>query len=297
MLDQLRQIAIFTKTVDHGSFRGAAEELGLSPSVISHHVSQLEEHLGVTLLYRSTRKLALTSDGRKLLEAARDMIRAAEDGLQAITETSQAPAGELRVTAPAVLARSPVVRRIAAFSKAYPNVRLTVDFSDSRKEIIGEGYDLALRMGWLKDSSLISKKLDDIPRCLVASASYLQSKPEPQSPNDLIDWEWLNFTPTRNMQLTFKAPDRPAVTIKPNAQVEVNDAGALYELALHGAGLASVPDYLAIGDVSDGKMVFVLPEWKMENLGLYAVWPPNATRKGLTRLFVDMLSVDATDDD
>ncbi|WP_274594863.1 LysR family transcriptional regulator [Parasedimentitalea marina] len=147
MLDQLRQIAIFAKTVDHGSFRAAAKALRLSPSVVSHHITQLEAQLGVALLYRSTRKLSLTRDGERLIGAARKMIDAAETGLHAVSDLAPQPSGELRVTAPAVLAQSTIVRRIAKFSIAYPGVRLALDFSDLRREVIGEGIDVALRMG------------------------------------------------------------------------------------------------------------------------------------------------------
>ena len=116
MLDQLRQIAIFAKTVDHGSFRGAARSLRLSPSVVSHHVTQLEKRLGTPLLYRSTRKLSVTPDGERLLSAAQDMIEAAETGLQDVSNQSHQPSGVLRVTVPAVLTQSRLTNQMAAFA-------------------------------------------------------------------------------------------------------------------------------------------------------------------------------------
>ncbi|MEM9140585.1 MAG: LysR family transcriptional regulator, partial [Pseudomonadota bacterium] len=152
MLDQLRQIAIFAKTVDHGSFRAAARALDISPSVVSHHVTQLEERLGTALLYRSTRKLSVTEDGKRLLSNAHVMIDAAEAGLTAIADRGRALSGVLHVTVPAVLARSALVDRIAGFSRDHPNVHLMLDFSDARREVIGGGIDVAIRMGWLSDS-------------------------------------------------------------------------------------------------------------------------------------------------
>ena len=193
MLDHLRQIAIFAKTVDHGSFRAAARALGLSPSVVSHHVAQLEERLGTALLYRSTRKLSVTEDGRRLLDAAHKMINAAEAGLQAVAGRGRQLSGVLNVTAPAVLAQSALVDRIALFLTMHPNVRLELDFSDTRREVIGAGIDVAIRMGWLRDSALKSRKLYDVRRRLVASTDYLTERTVPRSPNDLQEWGWLDL--------------------------------------------------------------------------------------------------------
>ena len=290
MIDQLRAIAIFAKTVDHGSFRAAAQALNLSASVVSHHVSELEKQLGVALIYRSTRKLSLTPDGEQLLAAAHDMITAAETGLQAVSNIGQAPSGDLRVTIPATLAQSGLVDRIATFSAVYPKVNLTLDFSDTRRELIGDGFDIAIRMGWLKDSSLISKKLYDVPRNLVASKQYLERKPSPKSPEQLADWEWLILAPARSRKTEFKKTGSDPITVKPNGHITVNDAHALYRLAYCGAGLAVVPDFLAQADLANGSMEWVLPDWSVEPVGVYAVWPPNVPKQGLSRLFVDKIS-------
>jgi len=143
MIDRLRQMAIFAKTIDHGSFRAAAKELRLSPSVVSHHISQLEESLGVALLYRSTRKLSLTSEGERLLVAARNMLQAVETELVDLSSSANTPSGELRLTMPSVLSQSHFTDRIAAFSKAYPRITLSLDFSDTRRALIDDGFDLA----------------------------------------------------------------------------------------------------------------------------------------------------------
>jgi len=159
MLDELRQIAIFAKTVDHGSFRAAAQALRLSPSVVSHHVGQLEKNLGTALLYRSTRKLSLTPDGERLLEAAHNMINAAETGLQLISQQSNEHSGVLRVTVPALFTQSFLTEQLAEFTLEYPKVHLTLDFSEFRRDLIADGFDLAIRAGDMKDSSLKSQLL------------------------------------------------------------------------------------------------------------------------------------------
>ena len=289
MLDQLRQIAIFAKTVDHGSFRGAARALDLSPSVVSHHIAQLEERLGSALLYRSTRQLSVTDDGKRLLAEARVMISAAEAGLQAVANRNRQLSGVLNVTLPAVLAQSALIDRIAAFSASHPNVRFILDFSDTRREVIGTGIDVAIRMGRLTDSSLKSRKLYEIKRRLVASTSYVEGRPPPASPEDLKDWDWLELSPVR-LKPEFRRPGRRTARPKPTPRLSVNDAHAIYRLARAGAGLAILPEFLSNEDVASGSMRHVLPDWRLDPIGVFAVWPPNAPREGLTTHFIEALS-------
>lgn len=289
MLDQLRQIAIFAKTVDHGSFRGAAKALDISPSVVSHHIARLEERLGTALLYRSTRKLALTDDGKRLLVQAHAMIEAAEAGLDAIAGHAPRPSGALHVTVPAVLAQSALVDSIAAFSQANPNIRLDLDFTDARREVIGDGIDVAIRMGWLKDSALKARKLYDVDRKLVAATSYIAQQQAPETPEDIEDWDWLELAPVR-LRPRFHKTDTPSVTLKPTPRLSVNDATALFRLAHAAAGLAIVPDFLAENDIARGEMVHVLPKWQLDAVGVFAVWPPNAPKEGLTAYFINALT-------
>ncbi|MCG9554509.1 LysR family transcriptional regulator [Vibrio sp. Isolate31] len=153
MLNQLRQIVIFAKTVEHGSFRKAAKALHLSPSVVSHHIAKLEEQLGVALLYRSTRKISLTSDGETLLVSAHAMIEAAEDFLNVATKQSAQLMGELSVALPAVLQRTDFVNHIGAFAQLHPNVNIRLDFSDLQRDLVKDGIDVAIRMGSLEDAA------------------------------------------------------------------------------------------------------------------------------------------------
>lgn len=293
MLDQLRQIAIFAKTVDHGSFRAAARSLRLSPSVVSHHVTQLEQKLGTALIYRSTRKLSLTPDGERLLAAARTMMNAAEAGLQDVSNQPQQLSGMLRVTLPAVLAQSKLVDRISGFAVEFPNVRLSLDFSDVRRELIGDGFDVAIRMGWLEDSSLKARKLFDVERTLVAATRYVETRPKPASPADLEDWDWLELAPVWHKKPEFKNGARRMVIMRPESRISVNDAQALHRLTSQGAGLAIIPDFLTGADVSSGALQVVLPEWTVPPVGVYAVWPSNAPKDGLVKQFVEHLARDA----
>ncbi|KIC17520.1 LysR family transcriptional regulator [Leisingera sp. ANG-Vp] len=289
MIDQLRQIAIFASVVDTGSFRGAAAALNLSPSVVSHHISKLEETLGTALLYRSTRSLSLTHEGERLMDSARTMLDAAESGLRNVSGGSRQPSGVLRLTAPAMLAHSFLARELAAFSTDYPKVNLTVDFADSRQDLVGEGYDIAIRVGWLEDSAFLSRKLFEVQRRIVAAPEYLKKRTEPQSPEDLAGWDWIRLAPAQSIRQKFTGPGGTVQSVRMQARTTVNDAFGMYSLARQGAGIGIVPWFLAEEDVQAGRMAHVLPDWKAEKLGVFAVWHPNTAKQGLTRLFLDRL--------
>lgn len=292
MIDHLRPIAIFAKTVEHGSFRGAANKLRLSPSVVSHHISQLEEHLGVALLYRSTRKLALTPDGQRLLEAAQKMLETIEGGLGDISTTSSDPTGELRLTLPSILAQSQLTAAIGRFSKSYPGIQISLNFTDTRQELIEGGFDLAIRMGVGRKKTPTSKNLFDVKRRVVGSVEYLKNRPAPKKPKDLTDWDWLGLSPVFHIKPTFKKSGQKPVTVKTSSQINANDARALYHLIVSGTGIAIVPELLAKDDIASGKVKFILPDWELQTINVFADWPMNAPRKGLVRLLVDKLSQD-----
>jgi len=289
MLDQLRQVAIFAKTIDHGSFRGAARELDLSPSVVSHHVSQLEKHLGVALIYRTTRKLALTQEGARLLASTHPMFEALEGALSDLSKSANKPSGELRIAMPSILIQSQLTEMLANFSMQYPGVKLILDYSDERQDIITGGYDVAIRMGLNRKSSSTTRALFQVQRCLLASRDYLKSYPKARTPQQIADWDWIELTPVSHIKPTFRKPRSKPIKIKPTAHLAANDALAVYHLARAGAGLAVVPEFLAEEGLSAGVVVSVLPEWKMEPIEVFAEWPSNAPKNGLIKLLVDAI--------
>ena len=177
-------MAVFWKVAETGSFRGAAKALGLSPSVVSHHVSKLEKQLGVALLYRSTRRLSLTTDGAELFAASGDMVAAAQAGLDAIKTRANQASGRLRVAAAgAVFESSPYFDHLMAFTREFPKVDLSISFSDQMIEMIGSAYDVALRVGWLQDSQYKARKLADLSRVFVAAPDVAAAKTVPKCPS------------------------------------------------------------------------------------------------------------------
>ena len=291
MIDRLRQMAIFAKTIDHGSFRGAARELNLSPSVVSHHISQLEDQLGVALIYRSTRKHSLTKEGHRLLAATRNMLDAVEGELQRLSESASDPSGDLRLTLPSVLSVSKISDQLASFSRQYPRVKLTVDFSDTRRALIDDGFDFAIRMAPGAKNSATTRKLFSVNRVLVASLAYLENHPALNEPSDTLDLEWITLAPVQKLPLKFTHESTGvSKQIKPQSHMVTNDAQALYRLSRAGAGLAVVPEFLVEEDIASGHMAHVLPSWSMGPIDVFAEWPSNAPKGGLIHLALDHLS-------
>ena len=289
MLDHLRRLAIFAKTVEHGSFRSAARALNLSPSGVSHHIAQLEAQLGVALLYRSTRKLSLTRDGERLIVAAQTIVTAAQDGIATVMDQAATLSGELRVTAPAVLATSVLADKIASFAAAYPNVKLALDYSEDPRDMIADSIDVAIRMGQLRGSQLKATKLYTVERCLMASRTYLKGKLRPKSPKDVENWDWLELSQVQ-LRPVFRHASHKSITLRPSAMISANNAVALYQLARNGAGLAVLPRFLASTDMHSGTIEEVLSAWRLPALGVFALLPGNAPPNGIAAEFVRTLA-------
>jgi DNA-binding transcriptional LysR family regulator len=288
MIDKLRAIAIFGSVVDHGTFRGAANHLGLAPSRVSETVSNLEKDLGITLLYRSTRQLSMTNEGRLLHEKAKAMLSAAESGLDAISPGSNDPHGSLRITAPAFVTQTALMDDFASFSARYPKVELQFDFSDTPRDLIKDRYDVSIRAGWLEDSEFMSRSIGDAERLLVTSASYLEQQGLPNAPLDLESWNWIRFS-VRPDQTVLTDETGQRVVVTGQSHLTVNSADALYEFAARGQGITAIPEHLACRGFARGDLVHVLPKWKLQSLGLYAVWPDRSRRENLTTMFVRFL--------
>ncbi|CAM3148210.1 LysR family transcriptional regulator [Legionella steigerwaltii] len=290
MIDELRALAIFAKVVEAGSFRSAANALKLSPSVVSHHVAQLEERLGAALLYRSTRRLSLTYEGEKLFTCAKAMLLAAEQGLNSIAYYATEPSGKLNLTLPAMLTKSPLVDDIAAFAKAFPKVVLSISFSDIQQDLIREGIDLAIRIGSLKDSGLKSKRLFTMKRKIVVAPALMNNYKPPGHPKDLLTWDWIGLKMRPNTKTLINQKGK-TYFIDFEPRIIVDSMDAVCQFAIDGLGLATPPAFLVAEDIQQGYLVELLPEWQAEPLPIYAVWPPNASKESLTYRLITFLEM------
>jgi len=285
MLDRLRRLAIFATVVEVGSFTKAAKRLGLSPSVLSQAVSTLEADSGYALLYRSTRRLNLTDQGARVLERTLPILRAAEAATELFAE-ADSPSGLLRLTCPAVLQDGPFVDDLAAFARANRRVQLQIEFSDNRRHLLRDGFDLALRIGPSDDSALKSRRIIGGSQVLVGAPHISH----PVTPEELAATAMINLgEPNRLLPLTRKS-DGAIVAIAISGQIIVDTGHAALKLARIGAGVAALPRFLAQPHLDSGTLVEILPDWLLPVFDIHAVWPANAGERSLTRLFLTFLT-------
>lgn len=288
MIDDLRSMAVFATVVAEGSFRGAAARLGLSPSVISHHVSRLEMRLDCALLYRSTRRLSLTDDGRVFHASCARALEAAEEGLNSLANRQSELSGRLRVGAPALLASGPFVDDVLAFAQAYPAVALELCLADDRKNQIEEGFDVSIRIGWLEDSALRARQLLTIQRRVCAAPQLITRMGVPQHPADLMNWPWIQETMLAKF-IDLTGPKDATFRIALNGRMATNDAGTAKRMAVAGFGAFGAIDFAVAEELAAGSLVELLPDWHLASAGAYAVWPANVSRNSLSMRFVDFL--------
>jgi DNA-binding transcriptional LysR family regulator len=289
MIEHLRHMAIFAQVVDEGSFRAAAKAMGLSPSRVSETVSDLEDFLGVTLLYRTTRKIALTNEGRMFYARVAEMLRCAESGLNDLNALSLEPVGALRVSMPAFMSSSTLATAIAEFVRRHPQVAISLSLTDERKDLLVDGYDVNIRAGWLDDSSMMSRKLGESERALVAGAGYAATRPRPTHPSDLEDWDWIRYK-HRSDYTTLKGPKGETARVLGQSRLEVDSVDALHHFALQNLGATVLPEHLAAQGEATGKLIRLFPTWQLIPLGFFAVWPDTSRRESLTLLFVRFIA-------
>ena len=281
-------MAIFAEVVKLGSFREAAKSLGLSPSVISYHISQLEEKTGTALLYRSTRKLTLSNEGEAFYQQVLQMLAAANQGMQLLSSHQAEPSGKIKLSLPTALSDSELTHKISEFAIKYQNISLNVDFSDTQNDIIDERVDLTIRAGNLKNSDFKCKKIGEIERVLVCSPAFYRAQVQPKELDDLSAWRWLKLAQLPNKR-TFNRANQTK-TIEFNSQFTVNSVEAILQFCINSVGLAVLSKTKANQSIKDGLLIEVFPEWQVESLPLYAVWSKNISANSNTKLLLSYLS-------
>jgi DNA-binding transcriptional LysR family regulator len=286
MIDRLKSLAVFAETVREGSFRGAARQLQLTPSAVSYHVRVLEETVGVPLLYRSTRSLNTTDAGEALYRSALDMLNAAQSGLDLANRFETHLSGKLKVALTSAISHSYLSERISKFAKGYTKVDLHLHYDNRESDLIGEQFDLALRIGKLKDSGLKCKLLWQMPRCLIASPKLLEGLNHTPTVKELEKLCWIKF---EGMEQSRNLTDQDGnnLTVRQFGNITVNSIEAMVDLTILGAGISSPPTHFVENHVRDGRLLKVLPDMHVHPLPVYAIWPPTKIPNPITRLFLD----------
>ncbi|ATE60961.1 LysR family transcriptional regulator [Thauera sinica] len=291
-------LLIFARVADAGSFSRAAERLGLPKSTVSRRIALLEERVGERLMLRTTRRLTLTEFGHHLLEHAHQ-VAAEVDAVRALTEHRQArPRGRLRVSMPSDFANLLLTDMLAAFIAMHPDISLELDLSPRRVDLLGENFDVALRMGTLPDDSLLAaRRIAVFPHGLYAAPSYLAEHGEPLSPDDLGEHEALRLLARSGDPIPWllqRGPQRWEGV--PPGRTTANSPELLIRLARAGAGIAAVPEFAANPRVRRGELRRVMPDWCLPSHTAWAVFPGRRLMPAKTRAFIDMLQA-ALDDD
>ncbi|CCK00912.1 LysR family transcriptional regulator [Cronobacter sakazakii] len=270
MFKQLQDMALFALVAETGSFTAAAQKAGLPKSSVSQRISQLEAHVGLRLLNRTTRKLSLTFAGEHYLVHCREMLDASERADLAIQRLRDNPSGRLRITSPAGIGATLLARMNAEFLAKYPEITLEVFISDDVRDLVMEGFDVALRTGKPQDSSLIGRKIGHCPRYLLASPAYLARHPALTHPSQLVDHHVIVH---RAWSEWLLQRDRELYRCHLNQMHQTDNLLYARESALAGAGITLLPAFLLDDSLAEGALVNVLPEWTVTGNDLYLVYP------------------------
>lgn len=289
-MENLADIAVFVKVVERGGFSRAAQDLDLSRSVVSKYVSRLEERLGARLLQRTTRRIALTEAGSALFEQSRLALERLQEAQASASRYQAAPRGRLAVSAPVAFGVLHLGPWLPEFLEAHPGITLDLRLEDRFVNLVAEGFDMAVRVGALGDSSLVARRIAPTRQVLVASPAYVARHGSPAQPGDLAAHNCFVYTyaPSGNVWRFSRGGREVAVAV--NGNLRLNNGLLDREAALRGAGIALLPSFYVGADIRAGALVRLLPEWRPPELGVYAVHPHRRHVPPKVRAFVDFLA-------
>lgn len=282
--------ALFVAVADGGGLSAAARALKLSRATVSKGLARLEARLGTALFQRHSRTLALTPAGLAALEAARALVEAGEALEAGAREAAAAPSGRIRMAAPMDFGVDWLAPLLPPFLARHPGISLELVLDDARADLVAGGFDLALRIGQLADSSLLARRLCDLPRQLVAAPAYLAAMGRPAHPRDLARHRLLLYSNLPNpMGLRFARATGEEVMVAVDGPLRVNNGRALLPALASGAGIALLPDFLLAEALAAGVVEPLLPDWSPPPLALFLLAPP-ARRPLRVRLLMDYLA-------
>jgi DNA-binding transcriptional LysR family regulator len=286
----LNDVLVFTRVVDQGSFTGGAKLLGMPKSSVSRSIARLEERLNARLLQRSTRQVNLTEVGRRYYEQCRRIIQELEAANAMVEGFQSAPAGTLRISAPIILGQAFLGPIVSNYLHRYPGTRCFVELSNRSVDLIEEGFDLAIRVGTLPDSSLRQQWLGQTNTGLYASSAYLKQNGVPRLPNDLLKHSLLDYGASdRESKWRLQKGDR-VIEIEVTAKLFSNDIVVLREAALRGHGITRLPIFSAHQEVIAGNLKLILPDWQAPQVDITVVYPSHKSLSPSVRAFIDLVA-------
>ncbi len=291
VFDDVQALVVFARVVRDRSFTRAAQQLGTTTSAVSKRVARLEERAGARLLARSTRHVAPTEAGLALYERCLGILREVEDAELFVEGLSHAPRGLLRVSAPVYFGEVFVAPVLAALARQQPELRIDLSLEDRFVDLVGEGFDLAVRVGRVALGSLVARRLARTRSVVAAAPDYLARRGRPLAPKDLLEHDCLRYSldPLRN-RWRFKGAGGQAIVIPITGGFDCNHGGALRQAAVAGLGIAYLPRFYASEALERGDLVTVLDEFCDSEMGIHAVYPGGSHVPPKTRVCVDWLA-------
>ena len=290
-LERLTGLIAFARAGSLGSYTAAARSLSVSPSAISKSIQRLERHFGVSLFTRTTRSLSFTAEGRDLHGRVLELLRQAEEIEQVVKSARSEPAGTLRIATSLPLGLHLIVPAITDFRTRYPKVTIDLRLSDHIVGMVEESIDLAVRIGELADSSLLSRRLSPYRLSCYASPDYLARYGAPEHPDELVGHETINLRYQSTGQM-FRWPFRigeKEIEIVPSSPVIVDSSEAVIAAMATGAGIGMVASFMAAQRVRREELVPILPDFDVERHNIIALWPQSRSTNPAVRAFIDML--------
>lgn len=289
-MDQLLTIRAFVTVAEAASFTSAAERLNMSRAMASKHVMDLEAHLGLRLLNRTTRKVSLTEAGASYLERCREILDALEEADREVTSQAVEPVGRLRVSAPMTFGTMYLAPLIDAYAARFPRVSIDLVLNDRYVDLVEEGYDVAIRIGRLADSSLIARRIGSSRVVVCAAPAYLEANGVPRQPSDLLDHECLQYAyAIAGNAWVFDGPSGRE-TVRAKGRITCNNGEALCRMAISGLGVVREPDFILSPHLRSGALSQILADYSGDVVGIYAVHPSRRHVPLKLTTFVDFLS-------
>lgn len=294
-MDKLKAIAIFNEIAEQGSLSAAARSLGVVNSVVTKNLNELEDWLGRKLVFRSTRSMRLTEEGQACLRECRDILEKVRQ-LESQTETETLQ-GTIRITAPRFLGQQMLTPLLAEFCKQHPEVNIDLVLDDQFRNMVEEGFDLALRASQMQDSDFISRRIKRFSLKLVASPDYLSANGIPDSLKALKQHQLIvESGEAGKMRWTFKGANRRQQSVTPQGRVLANSGQGMREFCLAGMGIAQLPSFFVAEDISQGRLIELIPERSPENFYCYLLYHKRSTTNPAIKALVEYVCQASSDD-
>ena len=289
-MDRLTEMEAFATVVDQGGFTDAAKKMGISKSAVSKHVSSLEARLGARLLNRTTRRVSPTEIGLAYYDRARRVLNDAGEADALVTSMQSAPSGLLRISVATDFGVNHLSPILSDFLEEFPEITVNMVLNNRYVELISEGFDMAVRIGELEDSTLRARKLTETTKRMIASPGYFTRYGRPQKIDDLNEHKLLHYSNQASGNVwKITAPSGERRQVRTAGWLSVNDGQSLLNAAIAGLGIAYLPSYLYSEAMAKGMIEDVIPDLPVETQGIYAVYPPGRFTQPKVRAFIDFL--------